>query len=174
MPDIVRNGDLDIKQRIDLIKRCFLIGDIDLLSEEQQNNSFYLFKIGINGKIIDLHVLIKNVVNSGWSDKPLIKRIQVKSFKIEELQTNTEETCSMFLGIAYANEIPIFIVWNPFMFVYHNTVRSCYIDVELIVRCHYEGLIKTTSSKQKVMLCDPNHFKDMILTYLEDNKIGKL
>lgn len=174
MPDIVRNGDLVIKQRIDLIKRCLMIGGVDLLGEQQLDNSFYCFDVLINEKKFRLCLLLKNIVNSGWSDKPMIKRIQVKSFKMNDVEKNTANSCSVFIGIAYANEIPIFVAWNPFMFLYHNTVRSCYIDVELIARCQHEGLIRTTSSRQKVLLSDPNHFSEMISLYLEQNTIGQL
>ena len=171
MPDIVRNGDLTYKQRIDLIKRSLLINGIDLVGEKPLDNSFYRFDTIISGRRISLNILPKNIVNSGWSDKPLIKRIQVQSFKMEEIDINKSDLCSMFVGFAYANESPIFVVWNPFMFVYHKTVRSCYVDVELIARCQHEGFVKTTSSKQKVLLSDVEHFGEMILKYVEDNRI---
>ncbi len=174
MPDIVRNGDLTYKQRIDLIKRALLINGIGLISERTLENSFYQFNVIVTDKALSLNILPKNIVNSGWSDKPLIKRIQVQSFTMNEIKLNTSDTCSMFVGIAYANEAPIFVAWNPFMFVYHKTVRSCYVDVELIARCRHEGFIKTTSSKQKVLLSDTEHFGEMILKYLEDNRIEKL
>lgn len=174
MPDIVRNGDLTYKQRIDLIKRSLLINGIDLIDEKALDNSFYQFNIAIAGKPLSLNILPKNIVNSGWSDKPLIKRIQVQSFTMNEIDFNTSNTCSMFVGFAYANESPVFVVWNPFMFVYHKTVRSCYVDVELIARCRHEGFIKTVSSKQKVLLSDTENFGKMVLKYLEDNRIEKI
>ncbi len=174
MADIVRNGDLTLKQRIDLIKRCLMIGNVHLRNERQLDNSFYCFDIKINQKDFKLYLLLKNIVNSGWNDKPFIKRIQVKAFTMSDIEKNTTDGCSIFIGIAYANEIPIFVAWNPFMFLYHNTVRSCYIDVELLARCQHEGLIKTVSSKQKVILADPNHFCDLINLYLEENTIRQL
>ena len=169
MPDIVRNGDLSYKQRVDLIKRCFMICGIDLVDEKPLDNGFYHFDILLDGKQISLYVLSKNIVNSGWSDKPFIKRIQVKPYKLNEVEKNTLDTSSLFIGIAYANEIPICVAWNPFMFLYHNTNRSCYINVELIARCQHEGMIKTKSSGQDVILCEPAHFKELIVTFLNSN-----
>lgn len=174
MPDIVRNGDLTLKQRIDLVKRCLMIAGIDLLNERQLENSFYCFDVLMNGRQMKICLLLKNIVNSGWSDKPMIKRIQVKSFNLNDIEKNTTNTCSIFVGIAYSNEIPVFVAWNPFMYLYHNTVRSCYIDVELLARCQHEGLLKTTSSRQKVILSDPNHFSELITLFLEQNAIEKL
>lgn len=173
MADIVRNGDLGYKQRIDLIKKCLIICNIDLISETQID-SFYHFEILLHGKKIKICAVLKNVVNSGWSDKPFIKRIQVKRFNSSELLKNTSEGCSLFIGLAYTNEAPIFVCWNPFMFLFHTTNRSCYIDVSLLARCQHEGFISTMSSNQKVILSDTNHFDKMIEKYIEFNAVEEL
>ena len=174
MADIIRNGDFSRKQRIDLIKRCLLISGVNLIDEKQLDNSFHRFNVCLDGKEFSLDLLLKNISNSGWSDKPLIKRIQVRALPVDEIEKNTVRGCSIFIGVAYANESPILVAWNPFMFLYHNTNRSCYIDVKLLASCQHEGFLKATSSNQKVILADTSHFLELIEEYRRQNTIQEL
>lgn len=167
---LINNSDLTLKQRIDLIKDFLLRSNIQLNNVEEVEYGFIKFNINLNGKNMSLHILPKNIVNSGWSDKPYIKRIQVMSFLGKNIPMNTRESVSMFLGIAFANEQPIFAVWNPFSYVYHKTNRSCYVNINSISLCFEEGFIKSIDSKQVVLLTDKSHFGDLINYYCEENR----
>lgn len=168
--DIVDNSSLSLKQRIDLIKECLLRSDIELKDVSEGENGFFKFDIICENESFSLHILPKNVVNSGWSEKPYIKRIQVMSFLGKEIPLNTRENSSMFLGIAFVNNEPVISVWNPFSYVFHKTNRSCYVEVESLVLGSHEGFIKTIDSKQIVLVCDKYHFGDLIKFYHEDNR----
>ena len=174
MSDIIENGQLSQKQRIDLVKSFLMESDIELISETEMPNSFHGFSVRIIGKELKLSILTKNIVNSGWVEKPYIKRIQVTSFIGKQIEKNVDGSCSLFLGIAFANSKPIFIVWNPFLFVFHKTNRSCYVNVESIARCYHLGFLKTNDAKKEVYLCDSKHFCDLIKKFVEDNSVELL
>lgn len=174
MSDIIENGQLTQKQRIDLVKSFLLESDVELLSEKDKPNSFHGFSVKILGKQLELNILTKNVVNSGWVEKPYIKRIQVTSFIGKQIEKNTDGSCSLFLGIAFANSKPIFIVWNPFLFVFHKTNRSCYVNVESIARCFHLGFLKTNDARKDVYLCDSKHFSELIERFIDDNSVELL
>ena len=168
--DVVDNSNLSLKQRVDLIKEFLLRSNVELFSAEETENGFVKFDIKNGKDVFSLHILPKNIVNSGWAEKPYIKRIQVMSFLGKNIPLNTKENSSLFLGIAFVNNEPIFAVWNPFAYVYHKTNRSCYVNVDSLALCSREGFIKTVDSKQVVLLCDKNHFGDLISYYHEENR----
>lgn len=168
--DIVDNSSLSLKQRIDLIKECLLRSDIGLKNFSEGENGFYRFDIAFGNESYSLRILSKNIVNSGWSEKPYIKRIQVPSFLGKEIPLNTMQNSSMFLGIAFVNNEPIIAVWNPFSYVFHKTNRSCYVNVKSLVLGFHESFIKTIDSKQIVLVCDKGHFGDLVKYYHEDNR----
>ena len=66
MSDIIENGQLSQKQRIDLVKSFLMESEIELISETEMPNSFHGFSVRIMGKELKLSILTKNVVNSGW------------------------------------------------------------------------------------------------------------
>ena len=168
--DIVSNSSLSLKQRIDLIKECLLRSDVELVNLSMADNNFVRFDIVCGKEKLSLHILPKNIVNSGWNDKPYIKRIQVMSFLDKRIPLNTKDNSSMFLGVAFVNNEPIFAVWNPFSYVFHKTNRSCYVEVESLALSSHQGFIKTIDSKQIVLLCDKEHFGDLIKYYNEENR----
>lgn len=168
--DIIDNSKLALKQRIDLIKECLLRSNIELFNILETENGFFRFDVKCSGTYFSLHILPKNIVNSGWAEKPYIKRIQVMSFFGKNIPMNTNENSSIFLGVAFVNSQPIFAVWNPFSYVYHKTNRSCYVNVNSLALCFREGFIKTVDSKQTVLLCDKHHLGELITYYREENK----
>lgn len=168
---VVENSKLSLKQRYDLLKRAFLKSNINLIEEKDILSPFKTFVIKYNDKTIKLNVVLKNVTNSGWSEKYYIKRIQVSSIKDEDLPSNSLNTLSMFLGIANLNGLPIFICWNPFLFKFHKTNRSCYINVNHIVQCLDKPFISVIDSKMEVLLCSENGFAELIDHFIEKNSI---
>jgi len=169
MNDIIDNGALDIKQRLDLIKDFLLNSNIAVLSVSKKDEYFYAFDIEVNGAKKIINIYPKNIVNSGWSEKPYIKRIQVPSFLGKTIPLNNKEQCSLFLGIAFVNNKPIFAVWNPFTYVFHKTNRSCYVNVESLDICYHNGLYKTIDSKKEIILCDKDNFGQLLEIYFEEN-----
>lgn len=158
----VENASLDIKQRIDLIKQVLLINEIQLNSISDEDEYFHKFEIIYNNRPFILNLYLKNVVNSGWSDKPFIKRIQVPSFLGKTIPANSKNSISLFLGIAFVCDEPVFVVWNPFSFVYHKTNRSCYVTVQTLAETYQAGLLKTIDSKKEIVGCDKNNFKRLL------------
>ena len=146
----------------DLVTKYF---DVNKITETINNS--YLANMEIAKKIINIYP--KNIVNSGWSEKPYIKRIQVPSFLGKTIPLNNKEQCSLFLGIAFVNNKPIFAVWNPFTYVFHKTNRSCYVNVESLDICYHNGLYKTIDSKKEIILCDKDNFGQLLEIYFEEN-----
>lgn len=167
----INNADLSLKQRIDLFKTFLLESSIDLIQLDNFNDDFTSFTINLDGKKFKLNLLLKNVVNSGWADKPLIKRIQVKAMTQDQIPINTELSCSMFCGFSFVNDEPILSVWNPFMYVFHKTNRSCYVNCNTLALCARDGYIKSVDSNQEVLNCNKNNLKKLILEFINRNAI---
>lgn len=169
MNDIIDNSSLDMKQRIDLIKEFFMNANIQVSSVSKEDEYFYTFKVRIDSIDKLFYIYPKNIVNSGWSEKPFIKRIQVPSFFGKNIPINNKSQCSMFLGIAFVNNQPIFAVWNPFSYVFHKTNRSCYVNVESLDICYHNCFHKTIDSKKEIWLCDKNNMGKLLEMYAEEN-----
>lgn len=167
----IENGNLSLKQRIDILKNFFVSSDLNIFEINNFSDDFITFVTEINAKKITLHFLLKNIVNSGWSDKPDIKRIQVKALTAESVPVNNHSTCSLFAGFAFVNGEPIMAVWNPFMYVFHKTNRSCYINVHSLALCARDGFLKTLDSNQEVLLCNKENLLNLLKTYVERNSI---
>ena len=167
----VENSALSFKSRQDLLKMVFIKSGISVLDGEFFDGTFMRYKLKLDNRLISLNILIKNIVNSGWIEKPYIKRIQIKSLLNVEVPKNTNESCTMLVGVALVNSKPILVVWNPFMYTYHNTNRSCYVNVESLAKCWRDGFLKTIDAKQNILLSDEENFGVLIKRYIDDNSI---
>ena len=167
----ISNGSLSLKQRIDILKNFFVSSNLEIFEINNFSDEFLTFVTTLEGKKVSLNFLLKNVVNSGWANKPEIKRIQVKAISQENIPINTSNSCSLFAGIAFVNNEAVLAVWNPFMYVFHKTNRSCYVRVESLAIASRDGFLKTEDCKQEVLICDSKHFDSLLNVYLERNSI---
>ena len=166
MEDIVENGSLDKKQRIDVVKSFFMASDFEII-DIKENAPFTCFSVRRAGRTLSLYLLLKNIVNSGWSNKPYIKRIQIMSLANVDVPHNSGNTYSILLGIGIVNGQPIVCVWNPFLFVFHKSNRSCYVLVKSLALCHHVGFYSTNDSGNDLLLSDKNNFGKLIFEYID-------
>ena len=164
---LVENSALNIKQRIDLVKQALILSDIELLDCSNKGEYFHEFLINYHCRRFSLNLFIKNIANSGWADKPYIKRIQVPSLLGKTIPKKGNDSISLFLGIAFVSGDPIFVAWNPFSYVYHKTNRSCYVLVQSLANAFQCGLFKTVDCKKEVVLCTQSNFGRLIEICLE-------
>ena len=64
------------------------------------------------------------------------------------------------------------VAWNAYMYVMHNTERSCYVDVDVMKRAYIQGYVEDIVSKQKVWAFTPEYFDKFLDNYISKNRIG--
>lgn len=166
----ITNGTFTLGQRLEVINLFCSSSDILVFScKKIANTPFINFEVEFEKRILQLHLYLKNIVDSGWTDKPYIKRIQIKSLSNVSVFGNKENNLSILVGICLLNEKPIICVWNPFMFTFHKSNRSAYVLVEDIVSASIKGIVKTTYAGKNLILCDQSNFKSLLKQYIQDN-----
>lgn len=147
-----------------------LIGDID------GKTSPYVLNISNDINNYKLIIYYKNITGAGWNDKPHIKRVQVTNVRNDDINkyisTSSNET---FLILGYYNydDNPIMVAWNAYNYVYHNTTRSCYIDIESLKEGYEKGFISKYYSNQKVWIFTADYFEKFLQEYINSNKVNR-
>ena len=78
--DVVDNSNLSLKQRVDLIKEFLLRSNVELFSAEETENGFVKFDIKNGKDVFSLHILPKNIVNSGWAESHISREFKLCHF----------------------------------------------------------------------------------------------
>ena len=164
---------------------------LEKLNKKQINDLFYGFlmlsEFGIEKKYNDkepciviindgvrrfeLHYILKNISDGGWTDSyENIKRIQVGNVRDNLVSTNKIRT-HMLCGFIKYKDKHILVVWNSYRYTTHNTNRSCYVNLESIIKCYDRGYIFSNDFEQEIWLCDEKHFGLLIRDYINFNYI---
>ncbi len=80
-----------------------------------------------DGKPFRLNFVLRSLGTGGWKEKPWIYRIQIGALKEGALPMARDGELSLLLGLFYLDGAPALAAWNPFMYVFHKTNRSCYL-----------------------------------------------
>ena len=116
----------------------------------------------------------KNITGSGWSNKPNIRRVQVSNVRNDDIDkyiNTTDNSFLVILGYYNFDNNPIMVAWNAYNYVYHNTQRSCYIDIDSLQKGYNNGYYKTICSNQSVWIFTPTYFEKFIEDYIKTNKV---
>ena len=166
----ITNGEFSLKQRIDVIKSFCIASNIEILQvKEDKAISFVEFDILINNQEFRLYLYLKNIVNSGWSNKPHIKRIQIKAFN--EIPENKEGNLCALVGICNGTNGPIVAFWNPFLYTFHKKNRSGYLLTEHLEEADEYGYLETEYADKKILVCSSTSFSKLLEKYIEKNYI---
>lgn len=126
----------------------------------------------IGEKQIKLHFIIKNIVNSGWSWRPDVKRIQISSLAKCCLKANTASEITFLIGVYFINEKTVFAVWNPACFTFHSTNRSCYVMKDSLLRASNGEFLYKEDYGQMVFVCLFNQVSKLILEFIAHDKVA--
>ena len=166
----ITNGEFSLKQRIDIIKSFCDASNIEITKiKENKTISFVEFDILINSQSFKLFLYLKNIVNSGWSNKPHIKRIQIKAFDL--IPENKEGKICALVGICNGMNGPVVAFWNPFLFTFHKKNRSGYLLTEQLEEADNRGFVETDYADKKILICSSSSFYKLLTKYLEKNYI---
>jgi hypothetical protein len=122
-----------------------------------------------NGPVTFL-IVIKNLCDSGWKDKPWIKRIQVYNLggvADGYLKPMTEHNVSLLLGFGVVDSKPVFCAWNCYRYQYHATLRSCYVHDDILSKAQEDGYAYSVDSSQDVWVFTPENFGIFFDNYLK-------
>jgi hypothetical protein len=123
-----------------------------------------------DGKDVSFSVVIKNLCDSGWKEKPWIKRIQVynlSSVAPGYLDPMTSNKISLLLGYGVVDSKPIFCAWNCYRYQYHTTLRSCYVHDDIVSKAQEDGYAYSVDSSQDVWVFTPDNFGVFFENYLK-------
>ena len=153
------------------ISKCgySIVGEIDYKS------SPYIVNIKKDDKEYRLIMFYKNITGAGWIDKPNIKRVQVTNVRKGDISkyisTSNNETL-IILGYYNYDDNPIMVAWNAYHYVYHDTTRSCYVDVNTLIDGYKKGYLNTVYAKQNIWVFTSENFERFLQEYINLNKVG--
>lgn len=166
----ISNGEFSLKQRIDVLKSFCVASNIEIIQiKENKTSPFVEFDILLNKQTLKLFLYLKNIVNSGWSDKPHIKRIQIRAFDI--IPENREGNLCALVGICNGTNGPIVAFWNPFLYTFHKKNRSGYLLTEQLEEADKSGYLETEYADKKILVCSSTSFITLLNRYIEKNYI---
>jgi hypothetical protein len=166
-----------LEQRCGIIKKAFLASDISLISEKTiclAKAKASIFKVVLDGQEVSLYLIVKMVSGSGWSWRPDILRVQVASLEDAAIPPTSKKGLSAILGIALLGDKTIFVLWNPGMYVFHKTNRSCYISKTTLDKALAEGFVACDDRGQYVMAAPEANLRMLFSRYLTENSIEVL
>lgn len=146
------------------------------LSWDTYNRVPYVATIEKEGKAYTLVMYLKNVTGAGWRDKPHMKRVQVSNVRNDDMEKyidTTNDQTILILGYYNFDGNPLLVAWDAYRYVYHNTVRSCYVSIDNLMEAYKSGFVVTECSNQKIWVFKPHHFSKFLDDYIESNKIGE-
>lgn len=141
-------------------------------NKELQTTDFHVK--GSDGKELLIHAIIKNVSSGGWSWKPFVKRIQIKTYSDISLPLHSPEEITLLGGFAIVDGDYVYAAWNIFAYMSQNTVRSCYIDAENLIKAHDEGFRKVVYSDNHVYLSDHQNMGNLIKLFIKQNSVTRI
>lgn len=146
-----------------------------VLEDYDFKTSPYVVNIQKDDKEYKLIMYYKNITGAGWKDKPNVKRVQVTNVRKDDItkyvSTSNEETF-IILGYYNFDNNPIMVAWNAYHYVYHDTTRSCYVDIDTLLEGYKKGYVNTVYAKQDIWVFTADYFDRFLQDYIKNNKVG--
>lgn len=138
-----------------------------------EEKGVYDYKVEKDSKQYCIRILLKNVCNSGWKEKPYIKRVQVQH--LSNICKTTKEMCFLLGGITIFDDNPILVVWNPLRYLYHQTIRSAYVNVSSIKECiDNNGYHYCNDYNNEIFICDEHNFEKLLGCYYDFSYVEEI
>ena len=137
------------------------------------NSKLFELKFIHQGTQIVFALFLKNITGAGWKEKPDIKRCQVQNPKNEniDLEIIVNKKYNLILGYYCFDDNPILVAWDPYRYINHNTIRSCYVTVDTLKRGYEKGFYEGVVSSQKLWVFTGENFEkfvDRYINYISD------
>lgn len=164
----VENGSLNPTQKVNLFSD-FLVSSGFAVESRERNSRLQTIDFRVvspNGKRILIHAIVKNISGAGWSWKPFIKRIQIKSYAGMGLPRNSEDEIVLLGGFAMVDGDYVYCAWNIFAYMSQKTIRSCYIDSDSLIEAHDEGFLAKIYADNRVYLSNKTHMARLIEEFI--------
>lgn len=154
---------------ISLTKNELSKSNIKIVDLVYANKQFYLY-LENNGQVIQFTMFLKNITGAGWKEKPNFKRCQVLNLKNEspQLVSIIPNKCyNLILGVYCFDENPIFVSWDPYRYLNHKTIRSCYVTVDTLKRGYEKKIYEGVVSSQKLWVFKGEKFGEFLNGYIK-------
>ena len=74
---------------------------------------------------------------------------------------------NFILGYYNFDNNPIMVAWDPYRYLKHNTLRSCYVTIDTLKRGYERGFYEGVVSSQKLWVFKGEYFDTFIQKYIE-------
>lgn len=136
------------------------------------DNTSKFYDIQLEGiHSVSILCLIRSITNSGWRDKPLIKRVQITKVDPQKLPISNFSKTAMIIGYLPIVDKHMFVLWSIYNNLSHNTNKSCYVRMEKLFNAYIYGYYIGMDSDQKIWISDENNLSKIIYDYLKTNEI---
>lgn len=139
-----------------------------VLSLEFAENQFSL-KCVVDDKHLSFDLFLKNITGAGWKDKPYVKRCQVSNIQKKNPVKNDivkDKHYNLILGYYNFDSNPIFVAWDPYRYLHHKTLRSCYVTVDALKRGYEKKFFECVVSSQKCWIFIGERFAEFVERYI--------
>lgn len=163
----MKNDKKMSENKIDAFTSALLCSGYEI-KKLTQEGLFYEILVKKNAEI-KIKFIIKNIVKSGWSDKPLIRRIQIPKITEKSFLISNFKQTTMLVGFIRVIDKNIFVLWSIYKNNSHKTNKSCYINLQTIFRTYLEGYVSCMESDQMIWAADENNLSKALYNYLSYN-----
>ena len=153
-------------------ENCARIAGINRIEWFDRNESPYKCSLSNESKKYHLYMYLKNISGAGWADKPWIKRVQVPNIRLQHPEyyvSTSENTTLLIIGYYNFDFNPILVAWDAYGYILHSTVRSCYVEVDDLVKGYNEGFYEGECAGQKIWVFKPEYLCKFLDTYIKKN-----
>lgn len=160
----------DLKKELE---KLFQSSELTFYSHKENKVNPYVYSvIKKNEKKFKVIIYLKNITGSGWKNKLNIKRVQVtnvKNYKSDNFTKSDENNIMLLLGFYEFDNNPIWVAWDIYRYINHDTVRSCYITVDNLLRGYKNHYLETIDSSQKIWIFGKDKFIHFLDEYVKYN-----
>jgi len=157
------------------LNEMFTISGFEIIKITKRKSGVLLMNCLYSQKVYTFICIVRNISNSGWKEKPFIKRIQIQNLRLIDpsLYIDTTDTSTvLILGYYNFDANPLFVMWDFYQYTMHKTQRSCYVNIGTMLKAYSDGIFAATDSKQKVWAFIPTRFKEVIFKYIKERVIS--
>ena len=163
--NILKRDELITISKLELSK-----SEIEVLDLIYSNKQFYLYVKNKKNETIQFTMFLKNITGAGWKDKLDFKRCQVANLKLESpesISIISNKHYNLILGVYLFDDNPIFVAWDPYRYLNHKTIRSCYVTVDTLKRGYEKQFYEGVVSSQKLWVFVGEKFNDFLDKYID-------
>ena len=157
------------KELILEFENCAYQAGIKTIEWFNKGESPYQCNLVCKDKEYKVFMYLKNISGAGWEKKPWIKRVQVPNIRHQhpEYYVDTgNDTALIILGYYNFDVNPILVAWDAYGYVMHSTVRSCYVEVDDLLKGYKVGYYEGECAGQKIWVFKPEHFLRFLDNYI--------